>query len=57
MIINPHTGEIDESFITEIHDKAFPYVRISDAGEEFAIEYFYDGFGYPGPSGFETGLI
>lgn len=52
MIINPHTGEIDESFLTEIHVSAIPSVRISDAGDEFLIVYFYELSG-----GLETGVI
>lgn len=52
MIINPHTGDIDESFLTEIHGSAIPSVRISDAGDEFLIVYFYELSG-----GLETGVI
>ena len=42
MIINPHTGEIDDSFLTEIPFVSFPHLRIQDAGDSFLIEYFFD---------------
>lgn len=52
MLINPHTGEIDDQFLAEIHTSAFPTIRIQDAGDEFLIEYFFDNGG-----SYETGII